>query len=111
MSNQTMTPEEADHFISILKRPRMYLGDSVTFSQIVGFIIGLRYAKTSSHNFGFGTFPDLVREHLNALGDSRGWWEIIEDETSELELADACEKLSQLLAEWTTKERDTSATE
>ena len=55
-----MTPEEAEHYASILK----HLGDSATFRQI----LGLRYSHCLTHNFAFGTFDDFVWRELGVAG-------------------------------------------
>ena len=109
MSGQFMTQEEAEHYISILKRPQMYLGDSVTFRQVVGFILGMRYANGITHNFAFGTFDDFVWCELGVDGNKHGWAEILIENHADSELSVACREFSNLLEKWVSNERATTS--
>ena len=106
---QLMTPEEADYYVAILRRPSMYLGKSVAFSQVVGFILGLRYANTCSHGFGFGSFQEFAEDKLDITRDERNngqWVDSVVKDGAALCLTDACGMLSELFSEWATRERD-----
>ena len=101
-----MTPDEADEFALILKRPQMHLGESVQFSQMLGFICGVRYANSASHSYGFGSFGEFVREELSSVGDaSIQWHEIVEQEFNQLELHVACSRLAKMFSAWAESER------
>ena len=88
----------------------MYLGESVTFPQIVGFIMGLRHAQTTSHGFGFGTFNEFILQKFNLSIDKETedgrWVEVIVEETATLSLTDACSRLSNLFSDWAKSERE-----
>ena len=107
---QLMTPKEADYYVAILTRPRMHLGESVSFPRVVGFILGLRYANTCSHGFGFGSFQEFAEDKLNLIRDERNngqWVDFIIEDTTTLSLTDACGRLCELFSEWAAKERNT----
>ena len=105
-----MTADEAEYYSSILKRPVMHLGESVTFPQVVGFIMGLRHAQATSHGFGFGTFNEFILQKFDLSIDKQKedgrWAEIIIEDTSTLNLFDACNRLSKLFSEWALSERE-----
>ena len=108
-TNRTMTPEEAEYYLAILRRPVMYLGKSATFPQMIGFIMGLRYGNTNSHGFGFGTFDDFANNKLNLTKDYQNlsqWIEVLIEETASVEFNDACDRLYQLFAEWVAIQRE-----
>ena len=108
MSGHFMTIEEAEHYIFILKRPCMHLGESPTFTQVVFFILGMRYAHAITHNFAFGTFDDFVWSELGIDGSKHGWAEILIEKHAAAELSVGCHEFSSLLEKWVSNERATN---
>ena len=112
MNTKIMTADEAEYYVAILKRPRMHLGECVTFPQVVGFIMGHRHAQFRSHGFGFGTFNDFILEQVNVNIDKQKedgrWAELIIKDTANLNREEACDRLSALFSEWALIEREIS---